>query len=123
MGDIIEHLREPEQVMRKAAAWLRPGGAVLLSTPNVGHISIIEGLLSGHWTYEASGILDRTHLKFFTLSELEKLARTAGLALESAISWVLTETGSEQALKEKLVALGVPADQLDAYQYKVCLRK
>lgn len=66
--------------------------------------------------------MDRTHLKFFTPGA-EKLAETAGLKPERAVSWIVPLTENQQALKEKLVAMGVKGNRLEAYQYKVCMRK
>ena len=72
-GDILEHLREPERLLRHARAWLAPDGALIASIPNVRHHSVVRSVLEGNWTYESAGLLDRTHLRFFTRREIEKL--------------------------------------------------
>jgi 2-polyprenyl-3-methyl-5-hydroxy-6-metoxy-1,4-benzoquinol methylase len=81
-GDILEHLREPDRLLRRARSWLTPDGRVVASIPNVRHHSVVRSLLEGNWTYESAGLLDRTHLRFFTRREIEKLLFRAGFAVE-----------------------------------------
>ncbi|MGQ9574148.1 MAG: methyltransferase domain-containing protein [Thermoguttaceae bacterium] len=80
-GDILEHLREPEAFLRRALGWLVPGGILVASIPNVRHLSVLEALLEGDWTYEPAGLLDRDHLRFFTRRDIERLFSEAGFAL------------------------------------------
>jgi 2-polyprenyl-3-methyl-5-hydroxy-6-metoxy-1,4-benzoquinol methylase len=77
-GDVLEHLREPETVLRRIRPWLKPGGQLVASIPNVRHYSVIHSLLAGNWTYQAAGLLDRTHLHFFTRRSIEELFAQAG---------------------------------------------
>ncbi len=78
-GDVLEHLREPALVLRRIRDWLAPGGVVVASIPNARHHGVIAGLLAGSWTYEAAGLLDHTHLRFFTRRGVEDLFHQAGL--------------------------------------------
>jgi 2-polyprenyl-3-methyl-5-hydroxy-6-metoxy-1,4-benzoquinol methylase len=80
-GDVLEHLREPERLLRQARGWLRPGGRLIASIPNVRHHTVVRSLLDGNWTYEPAGLLDRTHLRFFTRREIEDLFRDAGFTV------------------------------------------
>jgi 2-polyprenyl-3-methyl-5-hydroxy-6-metoxy-1,4-benzoquinol methylase len=83
-GDILEHLADPWGVLRGHAAALESGGFVVLSAPNVRHFSVAWNLyVRGRWRYAPSGILDRTHLRFFALSDLRELVQQAGLHIES----------------------------------------
>jgi SAM-dependent methyltransferase len=78
--DVLEHLVDPWRTMARVTRVLRPGGAVILSVPNVRHYSVTLPLLwSGRWQYEEAGILDRTHLRFFTRTAAAALIRGAGL--------------------------------------------
>lgn len=77
-GDVLEHLKNPWEVLRKIKVYLKDNGSILASIPNVGHISIIESLLSGRWTYTDAGLLDKTHFRFFTLSEIKKMFQDTG---------------------------------------------
>jgi SAM-dependent methyltransferase len=72
-GDSIEHLRDPERVLVYHTRLLKPGGMVLCSIPNVRNLFVIDHLLHGNWTYTDWGLLDRTHLRYFTLRELRSL--------------------------------------------------
>lgn len=82
-GDILEHLREPLDFLRKARECLSPSGRLIASIPNVRHHSVVSGLIAGNWTYEAAGLLDQDHVRFFTRREIEKLVFRAGMSLES----------------------------------------
>lgn len=79
-GDVLEHLCVPWDVVQKMRAYLKPGGAVLASIPNVMHWSVVQDLLAGNWTYQEAGILDKTHLRFFTFNEIVKMFKIAGYA-------------------------------------------
>lgn len=81
-GDILEHLVDPWAVLRKHRRFLAPGGVALISIPNIGYWPVLRMLLRGQWRYTSSGTLDRTHLRFFTLSGIEELCRQAGLGIE-----------------------------------------
>jgi SAM-dependent methyltransferase len=80
-GDSIEHLRDPEKVLACHVRLLKPGGMALCSIPNVRNLFVVDQLLHGEWTYTDWGLLDRTHLRFFTLGELKKLFPRAGLEI------------------------------------------
>ena len=76
--DVLEHLVDPHAVLVASRALLRPGGTALVSLPNVAHWSLRAGLLRGDWTYREHGLLDRTHLRFFTQSTAAELVQEAG---------------------------------------------
>jgi 2-polyprenyl-3-methyl-5-hydroxy-6-metoxy-1,4-benzoquinol methylase len=77
--ELFEHLAYPEEFLRRAAGWLADGGTILLSTPNVGHYSVVEDLLAGRWDYLPIGLLCYTHLRFFTRRTLEDWLGRLGL--------------------------------------------
>ena len=70
MGDVIEHLQNPWKAIENMRELLAPGGEVIASIPNVGHISNLYEVLSGNWTYKSMGLLDRTHLRFLRKKRL-----------------------------------------------------
>ena len=78
-ADVLEHLAWPLGVLRHYLRWLAPGGTVIVSLPNVGLWSVRFALLLGRWEYEETGVLDRTHLRFFTRRTARWLLREAGL--------------------------------------------
>jgi SAM-dependent methyltransferase len=79
LADVLEHLAEPEAALARAVGWCRPGGAVLVSVPNVAHWSARLALARGRWPQEERGIFDSSHLRWFTRASLGELLRGAGL--------------------------------------------
>jgi len=65
-ADILEHLRDPGQLLRQCIPFLEKEGRILISIPNVSHMGILLELLSGDFRYRDQGLLDRTHMRFFT---------------------------------------------------------
>jgi len=82
-GDVLEHLADPLAVLTSVNQHLAPGGLVVASVPNVAHLWVRLSLLAGHFDYADRGILDRTHLRFFTRRTLLAFLAQAGLALET----------------------------------------
>ncbi len=80
-GDVIEHLRDPWKVLRAHAEALTDDGTILVCVPNVEHWSFLAHLLRGDWAYEPSGLLDETHLRWFSLESMRKTLLSAGLTL------------------------------------------
>jgi 2-polyprenyl-3-methyl-5-hydroxy-6-metoxy-1,4-benzoquinol methylase len=78
-GDVLEHLRDPLAALRKAGEVLAPGGSVVASIPNIAHGSVRLALLAGRFDYQELGLLDSTHVRFFTRSSIEDLFREAGM--------------------------------------------
>ncbi len=76
-GDVLEHLQNPLAFLQKARHWLALGGHLVASIPNVRHHSVVSSLLDGNWTYEPAGLLDETHLRFFTRRDMAELFRSA----------------------------------------------
>jgi 2-polyprenyl-3-methyl-5-hydroxy-6-metoxy-1,4-benzoquinol methylase len=83
--DVLEHLREPVQVLRGLRERLNPDGAIIVSVPNVSHHKVIRGLIGRKFEYADSGILDRTHLRFFTEQSTIELMRDAGLKITDGL--------------------------------------
>jgi SAM-dependent methyltransferase len=81
-ADVLEHLIDPWRVLRETVGLLAPGGRVIASIPNVQNADVIWRLLRGRWDYRERGILDRGHLRFFTLHGIRGLFEQAGLTLE-----------------------------------------
>ena len=77
-ADVLEHLRNPEGVLAKTMEVLKDDGSVLLSMPNVAHNSVVYPLLENRFDYTEVGILDQTHLKFYTYPSLKRLCAQAG---------------------------------------------
>ena len=82
-ADVLEHLPEPRRLLEKIHRWLRPGGVLLVSLPNVANVSVRLGLLVGRFTYAERGIMDRTHLRFFTRDTAQELIAASGFRIRS----------------------------------------
>jgi len=80
-GDVLEHTRDPLGVMERFLPFLEDGGHVIVSLPNVAAWTVRLGLLAGNFEYAQSGILDETHLRFFTRQTATRLVERAGLEL------------------------------------------
>lgn len=79
--DVLEHLQHPEALLKRLKPLLLDESTVLLSVPNVAHASVRLELLTGDFRYEEAGILDSTHLKFFTLNSLKTLLQQSGFVI------------------------------------------
>jgi len=85
-GDVLEHLVDPWALLRKQRALLKDGGAIVLSIPNIRHYRIVKKLLlHGTWEYTGDGILDKTHLRFFTLKSIRSMIEEAGFDIVTII--------------------------------------
>lgn len=78
-ADILEHLAAPELALAAAVPFLKEAGEIFISVPNIAHNAVIEGLYAEQFEYQESGILDKTHLRFFTRHSLQKMIEQAGL--------------------------------------------
>ena len=84
--DVLEHLPDPVTVLERISRTLAPGGSVIVSVPNVAHLSVaLPLLLHGAFTYQDAGILDRTHMRFFVRESAVELLETAGLKVDGAL--------------------------------------
>lgn len=129
MGDILEHLKDPGLVLKKSLKLLNKGGKIFVSTPNIAHISIRLELMAGNFTYEKMGILDNTHLKYFTLRSFVDIANKAGYEVLS-VGYALNDY-PHKIIKEWLAKIGlVPNDRFweevetveaRAFQFKITL--
>ena len=80
-GDVLEHLVDPEGVLLRTARILAPNGYVVASIPNVTHGSVRLSLMAGQFRYTDTGLLDRTHLRFFDRPGVEELFEDTGYAI------------------------------------------
>lgn len=78
LADVLEHLENPWKVLRWLRGFLRADAQVIVSLPNVRNLGVLAGLRAGHWRYAVSGILDVTHLRFFTRESAISLLSACG---------------------------------------------
>lgn len=120
-ADVLEHLYDPWTVLKKMRKYIKEDGQILISIPNVMHYSLLRDLLNGRWTYTDAGLLDRTHIRFFTLHELTKMLDEAEYTDHVIASTVLTHSEADLQWIDALTTLSQPElkRQFMAYQYVV----
>ncbi len=124
-GDLLEHLADPAPALARLTSLLAPGGSVVVSMPNVAHGSVRLALLQGRWDYQTLGLLDRTHIQFFTRRTLLDLLHGAGLTALEVRTTVKDPLASEVAVDPDLLPPGVVdwvRAQPDALTYQFLVR-
>ncbi|MCY4747408.1 methyltransferase domain-containing protein [Pelomonas sp. UHG3] len=127
-GDVLEHLRDPWRVLAEVARVLAPGGCVVASVPNAQHWSVQARLNMGFFQYEATGMMDRTHLRWFTRQTLLQLFDGAGLQVDRCQPCMVVEPPMrERALagvRQMATALGRDPEEAarDAMPFQYALR-
>ena len=122
--DVLEHLYDPWSVLAQMAGFIRPDGYLVISLPHVGHAAVASCLINGDFEYREWGLLDRTHIRFFGLKNIQDLFTQAGLKIleaeyvvktpeetEFAASWCRLSAAVQDALKS--------SDYADIYQVVV----
>lgn len=84
-GDVLEHLPNPMEVLQRFRYLLNEGGQILISLPNVAFWKVRLRLLFGRFDYEAEGILDKTHLRFFTYNNATDFVEKAGYSVKKQV--------------------------------------
>jgi 2-polyprenyl-3-methyl-5-hydroxy-6-metoxy-1,4-benzoquinol methylase len=115
--DVLEHLVNPWEAVRRIDSLLKPGGQLIISVPNLRNYRILFDLaFRGKFSYSESGILDRTHLRFFTRTTAVELAESAGAK-------VTTVVGTETKTWQKRLLTGMGLGDLMAKQFVLAARK
>jgi 2-polyprenyl-3-methyl-5-hydroxy-6-metoxy-1,4-benzoquinol methylase len=82
-NDVLEHIPDPENILRETRQYLTEGGVIVASIPNILYFyEITKILITEDWEYRDSGILDKTHLRFFTRKSIVRLFRSAGYEIQ-----------------------------------------
>jgi 2-polyprenyl-3-methyl-5-hydroxy-6-metoxy-1,4-benzoquinol methylase len=122
-GDVLEHLRDPLELVRRVRELLVPGGYVVVSVPNVTHVDVRLALLEGRFEYRDLGLLDRTHLRFFTADSIEDLLRDAGLIpiehQRIVVQPFCTEVGANAQLPPEVLDIALRDPEALTYQFVI----
>lgn len=121
-ADVLEHLTHPDEVLKRCKSVIKQDGRILVSVPNVAHNSIIIGLMKGEFQYNPTGLLDNTHLRFFTRKSFGDMAQKAGWAIVEETSKCIrvgeTEINAQyQELPKEVYKELMNLEQGDVYQY------
>ena len=117
LADVLEHLRDPCAALRRLAPLLAPNGYAVISTPNVANWAMRLGLLAGRWDYTDRGILDRTHLRFFTLRTLTRTLNEAGYRIRQLDASTPVPFNPPVFISRLTHTIGTLRPSLFAYQF------
>jgi 2-polyprenyl-3-methyl-5-hydroxy-6-metoxy-1,4-benzoquinol methylase len=115
-ADVLEHLLDPWAVLSKLRCVLKDNGVLVASIPNVRHRFVIGELLRGKFEYRDEGILDKTHLRFFTFDSVVRMLMEAGLTVERIAPHYTPETGKSMVWPSGCRSLfsGLPATSINS---------
>src|SRR4051794_27334942 len=121
-GDTLEHIADPVAVLTRLRTRLNPGGALVLSIPNVANWAVRLSLLAGQFRYTDRGILDRTHLRFYTKRTLVEMLADAGFTVERITGTIPVPFLRTPALTRLAHRIGNLRPSLFAYTFIVTAR-
>jgi trans-aconitate methyltransferase len=115
---VLEHFAQPERVLDRVRQWLAPHGQLLVALPNVRHVSVLKDLVwRGDFRYQATGILDHTHLRFYTRKSARRFLLEAGWRIEACRA----DIDGPKSRRLSRWSLGL-ADDFAAFAYNFRLR-
>jgi 2-polyprenyl-3-methyl-5-hydroxy-6-metoxy-1,4-benzoquinol methylase len=118
-ADVLEHTVEPRAVLERFLPYLEDDGQILVSLPNVAAWTVRLGLLAGHFDYQPSGILDDSHLRFFTRDSAARLCESAGLeVLCQEQNPMLVRAAKDLILKAWVREGSEPTELSESFSYK-----
>ena len=122
-ADVLEHLIDPIDALESALRIAAPGATLVVSVPNVGHLSVVRDLLAGRFDAVPCGLLDASHVRFFTRRGLADTIEASGWTLERVVSAPGSPPdGAEEFLRWAAGRPGVDAESLRTYQWLAVAR-
>src|SRR3954451_24833468 len=123
-ADVLEHLRDPAALLRRVRPLVAEGGVVVASIPNVAHAAVRLALLGGSFRYREEGLLDETHLRFFTREGIQDLFESSGYLITQWLRRRLdveeTEIPIPSSVPEEARAWATGDLEATTYQFVVC---
>ena len=110
-ADVLEHLDDPFKTLERLLKYLKPGGFLIVSIPNISHYSIIRDLLRNKWEYREEGLLDKTHKYFFTDKNFEEKIKNFPLKL------IYKKARKLGKCPEEIKKIASDSKHLENYQY------
>ncbi|MBC7475603.1 MAG: class I SAM-dependent methyltransferase [Candidatus Sericytochromatia bacterium] len=126
LADVLEHLKNPEQILTQLSKKITDQGLFLISIPNFSNYHVIDKIIFGKFAYQSSGILDKTHIKFFTKSSIIDMLNNIGLEIQSfdyAINLVKINTDIIKAIENYGIDIKVFLQESEYSQYFVTAKK
>lgn len=108
-GDVIEHLVDPVEALKKVKSLLKKDGNIVFSIPNMAFIGVRLDLLDGNFDYTETGLLDKTHLHFYTKKEIERVFAEAGFVINQ-FDYVMKDY-PKAVIKKELKKVGLTASE------------
>ena len=119
LADVLEHLRDPVAALRRLRPLLSADGYAVISVPNVANWAMRLGLLFGRWNYTERGILDRTHLRFFTRKTIRSTLLDGGFSIRTLDLSAPVPLNPPVAVSRLAHAIGHLRPSLFAYQFVI----
>lgn len=126
--DVLEHLLNPQSVLQQLKSYLNDDGSILISVPNIAHNSVVINLMQNKFEYTELGILDDTHLHFFTNSSFKEMVKKVGFYItdNDAIQKLVGDTEIKNSYSEvprEVASYLRTREQADIYQILFELKK
>lgn len=124
-GDVLEHLIEPEKILKKYMKFLKSDGTIIASIPNIKNYTILFDLvIRDKFEYKDAGILDRSHLRFFTKKEIIKMFNGCGMdIIEMRTNFSFPMNIINKKLNNFINKHSFPGYSFFTIQYLVCAKK
>ena len=122
-GDTLEHISDPASMLQRLSERLRPGGHLVVSVPNIANWSIRLQLLAGRFRYVDRGIMDSTHVRFYTRRTLVEMVESAGFTVEKVQAAVPVPGVTSEGMARLTHRIGNLLPGLFAYNFVVTARK
>lgn len=130
-GDVLEHLYQPEKTLLKLKDYMKKDAKIIISIPNIMNVTVLLPLLKGEFHYRESGVLDRTHIRFFTLKSAFEMISQCGFVIEDygivtneALGINISDDEKQEFANALSNITGVAdSSQFNAYQYIIRAKK
>jgi 2-polyprenyl-3-methyl-5-hydroxy-6-metoxy-1,4-benzoquinol methylase len=124
LADVLEHLINPSDVLHKCKNLLSDDGYVIATIPNIKHYSVLLGLiLFDEFRYTDHGVLDKSHLRFFTKKEIKRMFRDEQLEVVDLVALGLQKYGDQTLRSSKITSRLYSNNSFFAYQYLIKAKK
>lgn len=125
LGDVLEHIEDPWGLLRNISKYLKPNGMIITIIPNINYVAVIKELIEGQFGYVPWGVLNKDHLRFFTLNEVNKLFNNAGYN----VKYLIKDKGNISEKEKNLInnICNLYGDKIKeeymCYQYRIAANK